>query len=148
MNAGISKTVAILREFPNVSDEEILRKVLAAGVERVVASRLVEFLPLAYTRLILSESGVGFCDRFQRKLADGSLSAERRLDSEPLWAEIVSFARSEKGSGVTGDALLAVAGRSSEFDGVNQLANRGSKLTEIALTPTVFLWPDEGLPHI
>src|SRR5215831_3446965 len=118
---------------------------LAAGVECVVASRLVEFLPLAYSRLILSESGVRFCDRFQRKLADGSLSAERPLDSEPLWAEIVSFARSEKHSGITGDALLAVAGRSSEFEAVNQLANRGSKLRDIALTSTVFQWPEEGL---
>jgi hypothetical protein len=143
--AGISEAVAILREFPNASDEEILRKLLAAGVERVVASRLVEFLPLAYLRLILSDSGIRFCDRFQRKLADGSLSAECPLDSEPLWAEIVSFARSEKHSGITGDALLVIAGRSSEFDAVNQLANRGSKLNEIVLTPTVFNWPEEGL---
>src|SRR5215472_11671510 len=105
MNAAISEAVAILREFPNASDEEILRKLLAAGVEQVVASRLFEFLPLAYARLILSESGVRFCDRFQRKLADGSLSAERPLDSEPLWAEVASFARSEKHSGITGDAL-------------------------------------------
>ena len=117
---------------------------LAAGVERVVASRLVEFLPLAYSRLILSESGVRFCDRFQRKLADGSLSSERPLDSEPLWAEVVSFARAEKSSGVNGDALLAIAGRSSEFDAVNQLANRGSKLKDIALTPAVLQWPEEG----
>jgi len=144
MNPAIAKAVVILRELPNASDEEILRKLLAAGVERIVASRLVEFLPLAYSRLILSESGVRFCDRFQRKLADGSLSSERPLDSEPLWAEIVSFARSEKQSGITGDALLALAGRSSEFDAVNQLANRGSKLKDIALTPAVLQWPEEG----
>jgi len=144
MKAVISEAVAILREFPNASDEEILHKLLAAGVERVVASRLVEFLPAAYSRLILSDSGVMFCDGFKRKMADGSLSAERPLDSEPLWAETVSFTRSEKHSGVSGDALLVVAGRSAEFDAVNQLANRGAKLKDIVLTPTVFQWPEEG----
>jgi hypothetical protein len=128
MNAGvISEAVTILREFPDASDEEILHKLLAAGVDRIVASRLVEFLPLAYSRLILSDSGVGFCDRFQRKQADGSLSPERPLDSEPLWAGMLSFARSEKRSGVTGDALLVIACRSSEFHAVNslRLADRG-----------------------
>jgi hypothetical protein len=109
-----------------------------------VAFRLVEFLPLAYCRLVLSDSGIGFCDCFQRKLADGSLSPEQQLDSEPLWVELVSFARAEKRSGVTGDALLAIAGRSSEFHAVNQLANHGSRLKDIVLTPPVFQWPEEG----
>ena len=144
MSGAISMAVAIFREFPDASDEEALRKLAAAGVECVVARRLVEFLPMAYCRLIPSDTGVTFSDRFRRKLADGSLSAERSLNSEPLWAETLSFAKSEKQGGVTGTALLAIATRSSEFDAANQLANQGSKLKDIVLTPTVFLWPEEG----
>lgn len=144
MNAVISKAVATFREFPNASDEDILRKLISAGIARVVATRLVEFLPMAYCRLILADAGVRFCDHFQRKLEDGSLSAERQLDSDPLWAETLSFARAEKRSGVSGALLLAVAARSSEFDAANRLANEGSKLTDVILTTTVFRWPEEG----
>lgn len=144
MSGAISRAVAIFREFPNASDEEVLRKLATAGVERVVARRLVEFLPMAYCRLIFSDTGVTFSDRFQRKLADGSLSAEQPLGSEPLWAEALSFAKSEKQGGVTGAALLAIAARSSEFDATNQLAKQGSKLKDIILTPTVFIWPEEN----
>jgi hypothetical protein len=85
MQPAIAETVAILREFPNASDEEILQKLLAILCERVVAARLVEFVPMAYCRLLLADSGVRFSDRFQRKMADGNLSAERFVEVEPLW---------------------------------------------------------------
>jgi hypothetical protein len=114
------------------------------SLECVIAARLVEFLPMAYCRLILADAGIRFSDRFQRKLADGGVSAERLLASEPLWAETLSFARSEKQGGATGAALLAIAARSSEYGAANQLAEKGSKLKDVVLTPTVFLWPEEG----
>lgn len=144
MNADISGAVAAFREFPNASDEEILRKLLAAGLDRSTASRLVEFLPMAYCRVVLADAGIKFSERFQRKLADGKLSAERPLDSDPLWAATLSFAWAEKRSGVSGKSLLAVATHSAEFDAVNRLANQGTKLSDIVLTPTVFQWHDDG----
>src|SRR6185437_11323748 len=131
MNAVISRAVAIFRDSPNASDQEILRKLMVVGVDRVTASRLVEFLPMAYCRLLLADTGVKFCDRFKRKQADGRVSEERALNSEPLWAEALSFAKAEKRDEVNARALLVIAARSSEFDAVNQLANRGSKLNEI-----------------
>jgi hypothetical protein len=144
MSAVIFGAVAVFREFPNASDEDILGKLLKAGVDRSTASRLVEFLPMAYCRVVLADSGVKFCERFQRKLADGQLSAERPLDSDPLWAATLSFAWAEKRSGVSGESLLVVAARSAEFDAVNQLANRGTKLDDIVLTPTLFQRQEDG----
>lgn len=138
MNPAIGQAVAIFREFPNASNEEILSKLLAAGTDRPTASRLVEFLPMAYCRVVLSESGINFSDRFQRRLADGRLSPQQRLDSEPLWSETLSFAWSEKRSAVSGKSLLAIAAHGAEFDAVNQLANQGSKLNDITLVPSVF----------
>ena len=99
---------------------------------------------MAYCRVILADSGVKFCERFQRKLPDGTLSAERPLDSDPLWAATLSFAWAEKRRGVSGKSLLAVAARSAEFDAVNRLANQGTKLSDTVLTPTVFQWQEDG----
>jgi len=99
---------------------------------------------MAYCRVVLADSGVKFCERFQRKLADGQLSAERPLDSDPLWAATLSFAWAEKRSGVSRESLLVVAARSAEFDAVNQLAKRGTKLDDIVLTPTLFQWQEDG----
>ena len=144
MNPVIGEAVVIFREFPNSSDEEILRKLVATGCDRLMGARLIEFAPMAYCRVLLADSGVRFSGCYQRKLADGRLSAEQRLAANPLWAEAVSFAEAEKKSGMTGKAVLVLAARSAEFDASNQLANQGSKLEDIVMKPTVLQWPEEG----
>ena len=84
MNPVIAEAVAMFREFPNAPDEEILRRLVATGCQRVMAARLVEFVPMAYCRVLLADSGVRFSDSFQRKLGGGSLSANRLLEEEPF----------------------------------------------------------------
>ena len=144
MNENISKAVAIFRESPASSDDEIYRRLVAAGIESKRAARLVEFLPMAYSRLILAGIGIRFSDVFRRRQGDGSLSCEQTLVFNPLWAEIVSFAREEQAAGVIGKDLIAIASHSAEFDGVHQLLNQGSKPENIALAAAVLLWPEEG----
>lgn len=137
MNPAIVEVVALFREFPNSSGEEIFRKLVATGCDRLIAARLIEFVPMAYSRLLLADSGVQFSGCFQRKLIDGRLSAEQRLAANPLWAVAVSFAETEKKTGIAGKALLVVAAQSAAFDAANQLANQGSVLDDIVLMPTV-----------
>jgi len=144
MNQVIAEAVAVFREFPKESDVEILSRLVEMGCERVMAARLVEFIPMAYCRVLLADSGVTFSDSFRRKLSDGSLSANRLLEEEPLWAEVLSFAKEERRAGVSGEALLVVAARSAEFDAVNQLANRGSRLEHLVMKPIIFQWSDDG----
>ena len=49
-----------------------------------------------------------------------------------------------KENGVSPENLLAIAMRSAEFNVANQLMNRGSKLCDVAFTPVVFPWPEDG----
>ena len=139
----ISRAVNIFRESPDSSDYEIYLRVVAAGVEPRHAARLVEFLPMAYCRLILAGTGTRFSDKFQRRLHDGTLSPERTLADESAWTEVMRFVKTEHGR-FTGSELIAVAAHSAEFDAVNQLLNRGAKPEDIALTTTVLAWPEEG----
>jgi hypothetical protein len=144
MNSVISETVAIFRELPDASDDDIYRKTIAAGIEPKHAARLVEFLPMVYCRLILASTGTRFSVMFRRRQHDGSFSHEQTLASEPLWAEIMSFARAEQAAGAAGKDLLAIASHSAEFDAVNKLLRRGSKPEDIALSTAVLMWPEEG----
>ena len=91
----------VLRNSPALSDDQILR-ILAESMERLLAARLIGFLPIAYCRLILQASGARFSDTFQQVLPDGDISSERSLSSEPLWEAVVAFARSEVEHGVLG----------------------------------------------
>lgn len=143
---AISTAVVIFRELLNSSDEEVFRKLVGTGVDRQYAARLVEFLPMAYGRLLLGKAGTRFSEMFQRMTPSGDLSAERPLSSEPVWGEVVSFAQAEAGRGVSRKDLLAVAGRSAELDAANQLLRQGSKLEGLILTTALLKWPQEGPP--
>ena len=144
MEDTIARTVPILRDSPNLSDESIYHKLLEAGIEQQLAARLVELLPIAYCRVTMSNSGIRFSKTFRRKLADGSVQ-EREFSSEPVWDAANRFARAEIAKGVPRKDLLNIAARSAEFHAINQLLNQGSKMTNVRLTAPLFTWPEQGL---
>ena len=144
MDNVFSKVVAILRYFTEKKDDEIHRMLVADGLDRRTAGKLVVFLPMVYCRILLADSGAKFATTFFRRLPGGRISAEQPLSSEPLWERAVEYARVEMERGVSPNDLLAVARRSAEFDAANQVLQKGSKLAEIIFTPSVLNWPEDG----
>jgi hypothetical protein len=139
MNEVISKAVSIFRGAPSAGDDEIYRALVKAGIEQQSAGRLVEFLPIVYSRLILAASGAQFSNVFRRVLPNGTFE-ERLLSSEPIWNAAVAFAETEADRGISGEDLLAVGARSAEFQAANRLLQGGSKLESLAFTPPVLTW--------
>jgi hypothetical protein len=144
MDDLIARTVTALRNGTHRTDPEIYRALVAEGMKPAIAADLVLFLPIAYGRLILDQLEVRFSDFFRRRLANGDLTEERSLSSDPTWNAVAEFARKEVRSGVSRNQLLAVAMRSAEFDAANQLLHRGSEIHDLRFTPVVLLWPDGG----
>jgi hypothetical protein len=98
------------------------------GIEPGLAVRFVEFVPLAYGRLLLAPSGAQFSSVFQRRLPNSAISEPRPLSSEPIWDAVLSFAQAEIAKGISVEDFLAVAARSAEFQGANELLKSGSKI--------------------
>ena len=144
MQAEITKVVDLFRNSPEMDDEEIFRSLLSAGLERRLAARLVEFVPIAYCRVLLEHTGARFSETFKRLGGDHKTSGERLLRSEPAWEASLQFARREMEKGIPLQEKLQVAGRSPEFDAVSSLLNKGSLLEDIAFTTLILQWPEEG----
>ena len=144
MDNVFSKVVAILRCFTEKENDEIHRMLVTDGLDPRTAEKLVVLLPMAYCRILLADSGAKFPTTFCRRLPDARISAEQPLSSEPLWERAVEYARAEIERGVSPNDLLAVAGRSAEFDAANQMLHKGSKLADIIFTPSVLIWPEDG----
>jgi hypothetical protein len=141
---AIAQAVALLRSRTDLGDVAIYRELARHGVERPIAARLVEFLPMVYCRLIFLKSGLRFPETYRRALTDGTYSPSVSLSGDTLWNEAKKFAEAEIKSGVNGQSLLAIAARSAEFDAANRMLNSGSKLEDIEFTETVLLWPASG----
>lgn len=60
---AIERAVVLLRDSSR-GDDEIRQALVAAGVEWSIASRLVEFLPMAYCRALLEPAGAQFPETF------------------------------------------------------------------------------------
>jgi len=54
------------------------------------------------------------------------------------------FARAEVGLGVSTSNFMSLAMRSAEFQAVNQLLHRGSKLENLVATSPLLPWPESG----
>jgi hypothetical protein len=143
MTDSISKAVAVIRESTESDDAALHRSLIAEGLAAPLAARLVQFLPMVYCRLMLEPSGVRFSRGFQQRLANGQITPEKLLASEPIWNEALAFAKTEIDRGISPKDCLAIAARSAEFDAVNQLLNKGAKLQNLILTPVVLTWPDD-----
>lgn len=145
-NWQIAAALSVFRDLPNETDTAIHAVLVSKGIERRAAARLVELLPIAYGRALLATLGLQFSDEFKRRLPNGQLSESRSLRSEPTWNAVVQFSQQETAGGLSRDALLAVAVRSSEFDSVNKLLNEGSRPKDIRFTAFVLPWTEDGPP--
>lgn len=144
LNDAICKAVETLRSGANLEDVAVFRQLVGQGVERRIAARLIEFLPMVYCRLILTNLGLQFPESYRRISADGTSSPLIQLTSEPLWNEAMAFAKAEVESGKKGQDLLLIAGRSAEFDAANKLLNTGAKPEGIRFVASTLCWPESG----
>jgi hypothetical protein len=141
MNEAIASALAIFRNSPQLDDESIFRALVQRGIERSLAARIVEFLPIAYCRMLFLNSGVQFSNSFTRAASPLKIQS---LSWVPVWVPFLAYAESEIRGGVGRHELLIVAGRSAEFQAINQLLDKGAELKNLVLTPISLQWPENG----
>ncbi len=142
MHETITTAVQILRKYPEAEDADIYERLLAAGINKHTAARLLEFLPLAYGRTMIGRSGARLCQTYHRMDEHGHL-IERPLEAQPLWHEVVAYAHADTHRGISRQEFLAIALRSAEVRALNKALNDGLKATDVVFTQPVFTNPDD-----
>jgi hypothetical protein len=143
MREIIAKAVKIYRTA-RMDDDEVYKRLVADGVDRNIAGRLVEFLPLAYGRIFFTDSGAKFSESYLRVDKHGHLLPdEQPLASVPIWNEIIAFAQSEIDNGTDKVDLFFVAFNSSEFQAIVDCLKKGEKPSDLVFSPPMFLHPED-----
>lgn len=133
-----------LRRMKTCTDEEIYSELVRNGIERRVAARAVEFLPMAYCRELLHSSGARWSETFTRLLPSGAVSEPCDFNADPVWQTAVRLVRSEIQSGLGLESIQAVAARSPQYRAAQELISNGSELANIAFTSPILMWPEDG----
>lgn len=145
MQSDIGKAITIFRDMPEIPDHEAFHALVDSGVDRVRASRLVEFVPMAYCRAVLGTSGAKFPDVYHRMQSNGEKSPARALSSEPVWVAAIAYAREEIKAGVSLTQLVTIARRSAEYAVANDLLHdKTAKLKDLVFTAPILMWPEDG----
>jgi len=125
-------TIQTLREQPSSHESEISEMLLRSDIDRREAEMLVALVPVAYGRLFFQGAGVSFTDRFVLVNSQTHEEQRGRLSAEPVFKIATLVAQDEMASRrVDRDAVLHVAGRSPEFDAINQALHAGSRLENL-----------------
>jgi hypothetical protein len=90
MNPDIRKAVGVIRNSTALDDVAIYGMLVANGVERQSAARLVVFLLMVYCRLLLANSGARFSHEYRTILPDATISGLKLL-VKPLWLKTGTF---------------------------------------------------------
>jgi hypothetical protein len=143
MLKNITQAVEILRAQTDSSDYQLITNLVETGFDQALATRLVEFIPLAYSRVWLEGGGVQFADYYLRMSADGKTYTEHKLEDEHVYREAVAAAQSELAAGSGFDELLPIVGRCAEFKAINSALHGGSRLEDLELSAPVFLLAGE-----
>ncbi len=134
------EAVRIFLANRSAGEDELVEMIVGQIGDRELAERLVEFLPLAFGRVILQRAGVRLPGVFRRMLDDGNFAPECPLAWEPMWKPVMEFARNAERR-LSRDEFLSIASRSAEFDAVNNACNAGSNPKDLIGAVPIFMRP-------
>jgi hypothetical protein len=139
---AISQAIRILCDRHDSEDAELTDLLVAEGLEREYAARLISFVPVVFARILLSPLGAKFSRKFRRSYGQGCKSADQLLESDSVWREVRSYAESNIGR-LSAEERLWIAGRSPELGVINQALNAGLEVANQVLSPLVVWWPEQ-----
>ncbi|GHN01645.1 hypothetical protein WSM22_31340 [Cytophagales bacterium WSM2-2] len=126
------KAIELIGRDSREMDEEQLRNhLLTNGVPELEARELIIFLPMAFCRQLLPELSwpSSYYDYFadetkiKRKYSDNKRYMVMKEETEKYWT-----------GNPNNEWVLNIAGRSAEFNAINQLLNSGGRLEDVGLS--------------
>jgi hypothetical protein len=116
------------------------------GTDLCALYDLADFVPMAFVRVALADTGVCLPDHFGRKDSRNCIREYRRLDEVPVFREALELARGWWPD--RPDDVRSVARRSGAMALVENALARGSKASDLEFAPTLLNGPDEACPAL
>lgn len=138
MREALEAALRLATAGPTAFDDDLVDALCAEGHDRRLAMRVVEFMPLAFVRVLLAGTGVDLSDRYIRVGQDGRADVERALADEPVYRAALDLAR----SGLSREQMLAIAGGAAELNAISQALEAGSRLEDLTCGPPALMWPE------
>ena len=134
---NIRKGIALFLEIDeNVSDDEALILFENSNIKKVHANEIIIFLPIAFVRCLLPDFN---WDDEYIQITNGNEKVKKRFSETGSYKFILLETKSYFETKPCSENIIRIAGRSAEFQAINDLLLIGNKLEEIKLTKS-YIW--------
>ncbi|KAA1241004.1 hypothetical protein [Aquimarina sp. RZ0] len=135
-NSDVKKAIDIIGSAKSLENDELLTLLTRNGIEENNAIEIITFLPIAFVRKWLAD--LDWPKTYLEHYSDSKRLSKRFSDNHQYLTmeEIVDHYWNDNPNN---DVIVNIAGRSAEFNAINQLLNDGGKMTDIRMTETVII---------
>ena len=137
IEAHIRRYVACQLSRPAAEDEEVIDALKGAGIPSRRAYELVLWVPMAFGRRVLEGPDLPLPETYLLVTPDFAAETRRFLRDEEVFVESRALIDRFLSEGMTNDQFLVIAGRSSEFNAVNEALHAGSEISNLVVSESV-----------
>jgi hypothetical protein len=139
LRAGIDALVLFFHADPPVDDDITLHHLTYNGLSEEQATKLIQFVPIAFTRFLYRDKGIQFAPNYVVLGPDGRPIAQRLIADEPAFREAWWHCEEAASRGVTEEYFVIVAARSGGYRAIQDLIRKGSNLACVVTGPPVMV---------
>jgi hypothetical protein len=151
LEQSLDLAIVIYTQYESSTWEALETAMYATKMPKRHAERILEFMPIAFGRILMRESGVEFQPTYERRKPDSAKRKEYAFAKNAAYIASLEYAERQNQS-VTGlPTLNAVAVRSPEIKAIEDMVNSGVETQNIVLSKPILGWtsipenPDEKI---
>lgn len=139
LRAGVGQMVEFLTANPQADDEEVATHLKKQGLSEAQATKLIQFVPIAFTRFYLRESGVQFSKYYTLLDAKGQPKSHHLVAEAPAFNEAWQFCEELVAQKRDLEIIHPIAARSGGYQSLVKLQNEGKELNGMITGPPM-MW--------
>lgn len=135
----ITTAVDIFDEYVKHDDETIYCLLEDAGIEPRMCNRLIQFIPMVFTRFIFQSRGVQFASEYRTMDHAGEVSEPKLLADNPAFQAVWEYCESQSADTWLNESTRLNAARSIGFQSLQQADANGMPLHQIVVDQPILM---------
>ena len=151
LEQSLDLAIVIYTQYESSTWEALETALHSTKIPKRHAERILEFMPFAFGRVLMRESGVEFQDTYERRKPGSVKGKEFAFSNNSVFMASLEYAERQNQSVSGLSNLNAVAVRSPEIKAIEDMVNSGVETQNIVLSKPVLGWtstpenPDERI---
>jgi hypothetical protein len=131
--------VQLLQMAPGADDADIEAYLQSRGLTEMQVRRLIQFVPIAFTRYLYRRSKIQFSTEFFVMGPQGSLVGGGRIVDEPAYQAAWDHCQQVLANNSGQHYVEIIAARSGGYKAIQNLLTQGAVLDELTMSPPILM---------